>query len=164
MVFISPDGHPVNIIINRIDVVEHLSDTISLDLEFTGSDGQPVKLGSYFIEGRPVILIMGYYTCPMLCNLVANGVSDVVREMPWLPGKAFSIKGLWIGLAIDALLIWANHNCACGNAYWWAPISIYLIIPAITSFIVMNFTGSSTYTSLSGVQREMKIAVPPGLF
>jgi protein SCO1/2 len=80
-----------------IDVVEHLSDTISLDLEFTGSDGQPVKLGSFFIEGKPVILIMGYYTCPMLCNLVANGVSDVVREMPWLPGKEYQL----ISVSID---------------------------------------------------------------
>lgn len=79
-----------------IDVIEHLSDTIPLDLEFTGSDGQPVKLGSFFTEGRPVILIMGYYTCPMLCNLVANGVSDVVREMPWLPGKEFQLLSVSI--------------------------------------------------------------------
>jgi len=79
-----------------IDVVEHLSDTISLNLEFTGSDGQPVKLGSFFVEGRPVILIMGYYTCPMLCNLVANGVSDVVREMPWLPGKEYQLLSVSI--------------------------------------------------------------------
>jgi acetyl-CoA decarbonylase/synthase complex subunit gamma len=35
-----------------------------------------------------------------------------------------------------------------------------VIVPAITSFVVMNFTGASTYTSLSGVLREMRFAVP----
>lgn len=34
------------------------------------------------------------------------------------------------------------------------------VIIAISSFIAMNYTGSSTYTSLSGVRKEMKIAVP----
>jgi acetyl-CoA decarbonylase/synthase complex subunit gamma len=39
-------------------------------------------------------------------------------------------------------------------------ISWFLIITAISSFLAMNFTGSSTYTSLSGVKKEMKISVP----
>ena len=42
----------------------------------------------------------------------------------------------------------------------YAVIAWLLIIPAATSFLVMNFTGGSTYTSLSGVKREMRIAVP----
>jgi acetyl-CoA decarbonylase/synthase complex subunit gamma len=37
------------------------------------------------------------------------------------------------------------------------------MIPALTSYVVMNFTGASTYTSLSGVKREMTIAVPAQL-
>jgi acetyl-CoA decarbonylase/synthase complex subunit gamma len=39
-------------------------------------------------------------------------------------------------------------------------LSWFLIITAISSFLAMNFTGSSTYTSLSGVKKEMKISVP----
>jgi hypothetical protein len=38
-----------------------------------------------------------------------------------------------------------------------------LVIPAVTSFAGMGFTGCSTYTSLSGVKREMRIAVPAQL-
>jgi acetyl-CoA decarbonylase/synthase complex subunit gamma len=34
------------------------------------------------------------------------------------------------------------------------------MIPAVASFLGMNFTGASTYTSLSGVRREMRVAVP----
>ena len=35
-----------------------------------------------------------------------------------------------------------------------------LLVPAVASFMTMNFTGASTYTSLSGVRREMRLAVP----
>jgi acetyl-CoA decarbonylase/synthase complex subunit gamma len=43
---------------------------------------------------------------------------------------------------------------------WFTVVSWVLVIPAITSFMVMNFTGTSTYTSLSGVRKEMAFAVP----
>jgi len=35
-----------------------------------------------------------------------------------------------------------------------------LIIPAVTAYLAMNFTGASTYTSLSGVNKEMRWALP----
>jgi acetyl-CoA decarbonylase/synthase complex subunit gamma len=35
-----------------------------------------------------------------------------------------------------------------------------LLMPAIAAFTAMNFTGSTTYTSLSGVKKEMRFAVP----
>jgi acetyl-CoA decarbonylase/synthase complex subunit gamma len=80
--------------------------------------------------------------------------------LPWLPGRAFSVKGLWIGLALVAGLGWYNWPLAGAGHNWLVMIAPLLMIPAVTSFIVMNFTGASTYTSLSGVRREMRIAVP----
>ncbi len=77
--------------------------------------------------------------------------------LPWLPGRAFSVKGIWIGL-VAALGLWF-YNLERFDTIAWL-----LIIPAVTSFVVMNFTGASTYTSLSGVRREMRIAVPLQLF
>ncbi len=77
--------------------------------------------------------------------------------LPWLPGRAFSVKGIWIGLAA-ALGLWF-YNLERFDTIAWL-----LIIPAVTSFVVMNFTRASTYTSLSGVRREMRIAVPLQLF
>ena len=74
-----------------IGVNEHPGEQIPLDLMFTADDNREVRLGEYFNQGKPVILIMGYYTCPMLCNLVFNGVRDVVKEMDWTPGKQFQI-------------------------------------------------------------------------
>jgi CO dehydrogenase/acetyl-CoA synthase delta subunit len=73
--------------------------------------------------------------------------------LPWLPGRAFSVKGIWIGLVATLGLLFYHFEVF--DAIAWL-----LIIPAVTSFMVMNFTGASTYTSLSGVRREMKVAVP----
>lgn len=90
----------------------------------------------------------------ILCALLAGSVGGPVL-LPWLPGKAFSAKGAGLGLAVAALYL----------ALWRAePLlawSGFLVILAVCSFVVMNFTGSSTYTSLSGVQKEMRRAVPP---
>jgi protein SCO1/2 len=74
-----------------IDVVEHLGDYVPFDLIFTDDAGKTVRLGDYFNQAKPVLLILGYYECPMLCKLVFNGVSDGVRELSWQPGKDFQM-------------------------------------------------------------------------
>ena len=74
-----------------IDVVEHLGKSIPLDLEFINDRGDTVQLAEYFNEGRPVLLVLAYYTCPMLCTLVLNGVSDGLRELPWTPGEKYQV-------------------------------------------------------------------------
>jgi protein SCO1/2 len=52
-----------------IDVEEHLGEVIPLDFKFIDDHGDSVTLDSYVNKGRPVVLIMGYYSCPMLCDL-----------------------------------------------------------------------------------------------
>ena len=74
--------------------------------------------------------------------------------LPWLPGRAFSAKGAGLGLAAAALYLtlWRTEPLLAWSGF--------LVIPAVCSFCLMNFTGASTFTSLSGVKREMRIAVP----
>lgn len=55
-----------------VTIIEHLDEQIPLDLEFIGDEGKPVVLRELFDGTRPVVLQMGYYRCPMLCNLVLN--------------------------------------------------------------------------------------------
>jgi protein SCO1/2 len=74
-----------------VDITEKLGAQADLDLEFIGEDGYPHKLREYFATGRPVILNLVYYTCPMLCNLVLNGQVAALRDLPWTPGKEFEI-------------------------------------------------------------------------
>ena len=80
--------------------------------------------------------------------------------LPWLPGRAFSVKGLWLGLAF--LLMFAGYVALSHSALenWLSLAAWCLTIPTTASFVAMGFTGSTTYTSLSGVRREMRLAVP----
>jgi protein SCO1/2 len=77
--------------LRRIDVVEHLGDTIPLGLEFADEAGTPVTLDRYFARGRPVILVLAYYNCPMLCNLVLNGLTAAASQVPWKLGEEYEI-------------------------------------------------------------------------
>jgi hypothetical protein len=75
--------------------------------------------------------------------------------LPVIPGRAFAWKGWLVGL------LWAMGYIALTSPQSWGGITAYLLLlPAIASFLAMNFTGASTYTSLSGVVAEMKLAVP----
>ena len=58
---------------------QRLNEQVPLDLKFTDDTGAVVKLGDYF-GTKPVILVLAYYRCPMLCTLVLNGVVQGMRE------------------------------------------------------------------------------------
>lgn len=74
-----------------IDVEEHLGESIPLDLKFTDSNGKEVALKSYFNKDKPVILVLAYYNCPMLCTLVLNGLSQAIRPMDLKPAEDYEI-------------------------------------------------------------------------
>jgi len=77
--------------LDKIDIIEKRGDSIPLDLMVTNDHGETVPLSSYFTADKPVILVMAYYTCPMLCNLVLNGVADAASKMDWVPGDKYEI-------------------------------------------------------------------------
>jgi hypothetical protein len=80
--------------------------------------------------------------------------------LPWLPGRAFSVKGAVAGIIpVLGLILWRWMNPHIFRN-WLSLASWLLLFPAVSSFIAMNFTGSSTYTSLSGVKKEVRIALP----
>lgn len=74
-----------------VNVTEKLGQSVNLDLQFTGEDGYPHSLREYFAKGRPVLLNLVYYSCPMLCNLVLNGQVAALRQLDWTPGKEFEV-------------------------------------------------------------------------
>ncbi len=85
-----------------VGVDEKLGNQIDLNLEFMGTDGYPKPLSKYFNQGRPVILNLVYYTCPMLCNLVLNGEVASLRDIPWTPGKEYDV----VTISIDPAETW----------------------------------------------------------
>jgi acetyl-CoA decarbonylase/synthase complex subunit gamma len=100
---------------------------------------------------------------PAAASLLLTTIASSVLTptlLPWLPGRAFALKGLWIGLAAGAgVLLYAHAR----PELWLArPVTLgwALALPPLASFVAMGFTGASTYTSLSGVLREMRVALP----
>jgi protein SCO1/2 len=98
-----------------IDVVEHLGEMIPLNLTFTNDAGEQVALDHYFHQGKPVILTMAYYTCPMLCTVVLNGLSDGVRQLDWLPGKDFTMLTVSIDPKESLSVAWGKRTRYVGN-------------------------------------------------
>jgi hypothetical protein len=90
-----------------------------------------------------------------LAGLFAGAVLTPIL-LPWIPGAALAWKGGVIGL-VTAIL-------ACGTlAGQLDPansMALLLALPAVASYCAMNFTGSTTYTSPSGVEKEMRRAIP----
>ncbi|MBI4890561.1 MAG: SCO family protein [Acidobacteria bacterium] len=74
-----------------VGIQEHLGAKVDLNLTFVAEDGYPHALKEYFHKGRPVILNLVYYTCPMLCTLVLNGQTEALRKLPQTIGKEFDV-------------------------------------------------------------------------
>ena len=80
--------------------------------------------------------------------------------LPWIPVRAFALKGFLLGIIFAFVLNFSFGYILSSDPNWSQALVYFLTLPALSSFLAMGFTGSSTYTSLSGVVREMKFAVP----
>ncbi|MEI8007727.1 MAG: hypothetical protein WCI48_16085 [Bacteroidota bacterium] len=85
-----------------------------------------------------------------------TGLAVTPLLLPWIPFRRFALKGLLLGW-FSATVLSLSHMTGTG---WIETASLFLMIGGLSSFLAMNFTGSSTFTSLSGVQKEMKTALP----
>jgi hypothetical protein len=76
--------------------------------------------------------------------------------LPYIPGRYFSLKGFFSGMLVFlGYLILSSHGDNLLIVFSW-----FMIAGAFSSFLAMNFTGSTTFTSLSGVKKEMKLFIP----
>jgi len=75
--------------------------------------------------------------------------------LPWLPGRAFSVKGACTGLWLW-LVLWASGLYTQGADL----VAWLLLFVTVGAFMGLNFTGAATYTSLSGVKKETRLAIP----
>ncbi len=109
-----------------VDIEEHLGDTIPLNLHFTDDHGKAVTLADYFHKDRPVLIMLGYYKCPMLCDLVFNGVSKAVPGANLKMGEDYQIVTVSINpketteLAAAKKANYLKDLGAYGSADGWA--------------------------------------------
>ncbi|HEX9058833.1 MAG TPA: acetyl-CoA synthase subunit gamma, partial [Clostridia bacterium] len=80
--------------------------------------------------------------------------------LPWIPGRSFAWKGGILGFVWAVIVNMLNGWPENPSYTLMRALGYLLILPSISAFYTMNFTGASTYTSLSGVLKEMKVAVP----
>lgn len=99
------------------------------------------------------------FSLPALLGAVLIGAVVVPALLPWIPGRAFSFKGWLLGFLWTAGFL-AARGLPTTASGWLSAVSYLLILPSLSAFIAMNFTGSSPITSLSGVVKEMRAAVP----
>lgn len=77
---------------------QHHGASLPLNLEFRDESGRTVKLADSFREGRPVVLALAYYGCPMLCTMVLNGLITSLKATGLKPGVDFEV----VVVSIDA--------------------------------------------------------------
>ena len=74
-----------------IDIEDRRGAVAPKGLTFTSQDGKTVTLGDYFDGQHPVVVVLAYYQCPMLCTLVLNGLKSGLADLAWAPGKEFKV-------------------------------------------------------------------------
>ena len=103
------------------------------------------------IKGGLPFLILGLLS-------VLSGTFFTPVMLPFIPFRSFAFKG-WIAGMISVLFAVKSMRIQDGTHPLLTVIS-YLFFPALSSYWALQFTGSTPFTSMSGVKREMKIAIP----
>ena len=126
----------------------YLLGTMAVLFLISGISSKGFSFSNFSGEGGPTLLkvFLAYF----------SGIVITPLFLPYIPGRHFSLKGFIAGATVFLFLVILKFE----DKNVIELISWFLIITVISSFLAMNFTGSSTYTSLSGVKKEMKISVP----
>jgi hypothetical protein len=115
--------------------------------------------------GAAVVLLLLGGVLPALSAVVAvlAGVVLFPILLPWLPTRDFSSKGLILGglmaLPIAGAFLWSGQQSSPWYRASWAVASL-LVMSAATAYLALNFTGSTTFTSKTGVEREVRTYIP----
>lgn len=111
-------------VIKDIDFVQQLDSQVSLDLAFKDETGRDIKLHEYFHK-RPIILVLAYYECPMLCTQVLNGLVTTLRPLKFNVGQEFDVMVVSIdpketpGLARDKKAAYVDDYKRPGTEAGW---------------------------------------------
>src|SRR5262249_17029524 len=73
----------------NVGIDQRLNEQLPLDLQFEDETGKTVELRDYFHAGRPVILNLVYYTCPMLCGEELAGEASALGVLRFTPGNEY---------------------------------------------------------------------------
>jgi acetyl-CoA decarbonylase/synthase complex subunit gamma len=108
-------------------------------------------------------LLLGFPTAGFTMMLafyaaVLSGVAVTPILLPCLPGRFFSAKGAVAGFSL--MLLGCSLFGLAADLNVFRILAAFLILPAVSAFYALNFTGCTPFTSHSGVKKEMRIALP----
>ena len=86
----TPSASSLPPLLRQVSFDPQLNAAVPLDLTFHDEAGRLVRLGDYF-AGKPVILALVYYSCPMLCNQVLQGLASSLRALSFDVGRQFKV-------------------------------------------------------------------------
>ncbi|MFB3905741.1 MAG: mercury methylation corrinoid protein HgcA [Acidobacteriota bacterium] len=127
----------------------------------------PVEVRNYLLPmiAAAVILYLvgGWISALAAITCVLAGSVLFPLSLPWLPTHNFSTKGFFLGgLAALPFALYTLQGPT--NGPWWRQAGqaaeFLLAMPAVTAFVALNFTGATTFTSRTGVRREIFAYVP----
>lgn len=127
----------------------------------------PVELVNLFLPAALTALVLWLLAGPLAAlaavAAVLAGSALFPILLPWLPTRQFSSKGFILGglvAVIFALLAWSGGaDLPLWRRIGWA-LAYLLAMPPVTAFLALNFTGATTFTSKTGVRREMNAYIP----
>jgi hypothetical protein len=127
----------------------------------------PVELVHVLLPCLLAAVVLHFVVGPLaawaaVVSLFAGAVLFPVL-LPWLPTPNFSTRGLVLGV-VTALPFAAAAFVGHATDPSWAkvgwPLVYLLVVPQVVSFLALNFTGSTTFTSRTGVKREIMTYFP----
>ena len=87
----APSARALEKLPDSVGVVEKLGETVPRSLAFTDENGKRVTLGDYLGDGKPVLVALVYYKCPLLCSLTLNGIVGALRQQTWKLGQQYRV-------------------------------------------------------------------------
>lgn len=99
---------------------------------------------------RGIMLTIAY-----AAGILAGAVATPAL-LPWIPGRSFALKGAIIGVLSAAGIVALFRS----DLQLLGALALILWTTAVSSYLAMNFTGSTPFTSPSGVEKEMRKAIP----
>jgi protein SCO1/2 len=85
----SPEGPPLPPIARDVDIDEHLGARVDPNLTFVDVDGKKLRLGDLLPGDKPLLVVLAYYRCPMLCGLVLKGAVDGLKKLDYRLGDQY---------------------------------------------------------------------------
>jgi hypothetical protein len=127
----------------------------------------PIELTTIVAPVAGLMLVFYFLIGPMASVAIISaslaGAALFPVLLPILPGHSFSVKGLLLGILIAAPFALSAYFTGAGEPLWarlGEAIFYMTALPPLTAYLALNFTGSTTFTSPSGVKKEISTYFP----